>query len=113
MIMRVWHGWTTPANADAYEKLLLTTVLPGIQRRKLPGYHGVYLSRRDDGELVEFVTSMLFDSLEGVRAFAGDDYQHGVVPPAARALLARFDGNSSHYKVVLTPEQSRAWAQSQ
>ncbi|HEU4698888.1 MAG TPA: hypothetical protein VFS40_06900 [Gemmatimonadales bacterium] len=105
MISRVWHGWTTPANADAYERLLLTTVLPGIRARDLPGYHGAYLYRRasDDGAEVEFVTTMLFDSLDGVRAFAGADYAHGVVPPAARALLARFDARSQHYDVRLAP----------
>lgn len=109
MISRVWHGWTTPANADAYERLLLTTILPGIQRRDIAGYHGAYLYRRTAGDLVEFITTMLFDSLDGVRVFAGEDWQHVVVPPAARALLARFDERSTHYEVLLTPEQARAW----
>lgn len=22
MIVRIWHGWTTPANADTYEAML-------------------------------------------------------------------------------------------
>lgn len=103
MISRVWHGWTTPANADAYETLLLSTILPGIARRGLPGYHGAYLYRRRDGDLVEFVTTMLFDSLDGVRAFAGEDYEHGVVPPEAQRLLARYDQRSTHYDVLLAP----------
>jgi hypothetical protein len=109
MISRVWHGWTTRENADAYERLLLTTILPAIQRRGIDGYHGAYLYRRDLGDEVEFVTTMLFDSMDGVKAFAGESYEHGVVPDAARALLARFDERSAHYEVLLTPEQSRAW----
>ncbi|HEU4588357.1 MAG TPA: hypothetical protein VFS11_06900 [Gemmatimonadales bacterium] len=103
MISRVWHGWTSPANADAYERLLLDTILPGIRQRELPGYHGAWLYRRAAGDEVEFVTTMLFDSVDGVRAFAGEDYEHGVVPPAARALLARFDARSAHYDVRLAP----------
>ena len=103
MISRVWHGWTTGENADAYERLLVTTILPGIQARGIAGYHGAWLYRRDVDDEVEFVTTMLFDSMDGVLAFAGADYEHGVVPDAARALLARFDAKSAHYEVRLAP----------
>jgi antibiotic biosynthesis monooxygenase (ABM) superfamily enzyme len=99
MIARLWHGWTTPANADAYERLLQEEIFRGIAGRSIPGYHGIELFRRDDGELVEFVTLMRFDSLDAVRAFAGRDYSAAVVPPAARALLFRFDARSAHYEV--------------
>ena len=105
MISRMWRGWTTAANADAYEQLLLNTILPGIRRRDLPGYHGAYLHRRDCGAEVEFVTTMLFDSLEGVKAFAGPNYEHGVVPDAAQKLLRRFDPVSTHYEVRLAPDR--------
>lgn len=104
MISRVWYGWTTPENADTYERLLLTTILPGIAARRISGYHGAYLYRRDVGNEVEFVTTMLFDSMQGVREFAGEDYEHGVVPPAARAVLARFDDRSAHYDVLHAPD---------
>jgi hypothetical protein len=64
MIARIWRGWTTPANADAYQRIVCQEVLPGIAVRNLEGYHGAYLLRRDlDGE-VEFATILLFDSLE-------------------------------------------------
>jgi hypothetical protein len=49
---------------------------------------------------VEFVTVMWFDSIEAVRAFAGEDYEVAVVPPKARALLSRFDARSQHYEVI-------------
>lgn len=101
MIGRLWHGWTTHENADAYESLLRRDVLPGIHR--VPGYHGAYLLRRDAGPEVEFVTMTLFDSWDAVRAFAGADYEAAVVPPAARALLARFDARSVHYDVLHQP----------
>ena len=104
MISRVWRGWTTAANADAYERLLREEILPGIAARKIAGYHGAYLYRRDVEGEAEFVTTMLFASIDAVREFAGEQYEHGVVPPAARALLARFDAISAHYQVVLTPD---------
>ena len=99
MISRVWHGWTTPGNADAYESLLKDEIFLGIQNRKIAGYRGIHLFRRPLGNEVEFVTVMWFDSIEAVRAFAGEDYEVAVVPPKARVLLSRFDERSQHYEV--------------
>jgi antibiotic biosynthesis monooxygenase (ABM) superfamily enzyme len=97
MIVRLWHGWTTPANADRYERLLREEIFRGIARRAIPGYRGIELLRRATGDEVEFVTIMRFDSLDAVRAFAGQEYEVAVVPPAARALLSRFDTRSAHF----------------
>ena len=103
MIARIWRGWTTLENADAYQRIVSQEVLPGIAARNLDGYHGAYLLRRNlDGE-VEFATIMLFDSLEHVQAFAGEDYEAAYVPPRARAVLARFDERSAHYDMLLGP----------
>ncbi len=99
MIGRIWHGWTAPANADAYEALLKSEIFTGIGERHIPGYRGIQLFRRSLGDEVEFITIMWFDSLEAVRAFAGDDYEAAVVPAKARMLLARFDARSQHYDV--------------
>jgi len=99
MISRVWHGWTTPANADAYESLLKSEIFAGIQSRQIAGYRGIHLFRRNVGDEVEFITVMWFDSIEAVRAFAGEDYELAVVPSKARALLLRFDARSQHYEV--------------
>lgn len=103
MITRIWHGWTTPDYAAAYEQLLRTEIFPGIAARRVPGYRGLSLLRRDHEDEVEFVTIMWFDSLAAVRAFAGEDYTVAVVPPQARALLARFDAHSAHYETVVAP----------
>ena len=99
MICRLWHGWTTPDNAEAYERLLQREIFAGIVDRGIPGFRDIELLRRDGGDLVEFVTLMWFDSLEAVRVFAGPDYEAAVVPPSARALLARFDARSTHYEI--------------
>ena len=106
MICRIWHGWTTPANADAYERLLREEIFTGIAARRIAGYRGIQLLRRDPAAgagshaaEAEFVTMMWFDSLDDVRAFAGEDHERAVVPPAARAILSRFDARSAHYEV--------------
>ena len=102
MISRIWHGWTTPGNADAYEALLEEEIFVGIQSRQIRGFKGIQLLRREVGEEVEFVTIMEFDSLDAVRKFAGENYEVAVVPEKARALLSRFDGRSAHYEIRAT-----------
>src|SRR5215470_151183 len=104
MICRVWHGWTNHANADAYERLLREEVFRGIAGRNIAGYHGIELLRRHAGDEVEFSTMMWFESLDAVRTFAGPTYEQAVVPPAARALLSRFDAQSAHYDVRIARE---------
>jgi hypothetical protein len=99
MISRIWHGFTTPANADPYENLLKEEIFTGIRGRKIPGFREIQLFRRDLGTEVEFITVMWFDSLDAVRTFAGQDYEACVVPPKARAILSRFDRRSQHYEV--------------
>jgi heme-degrading monooxygenase HmoA len=98
MITRVWHGWTSPNNADTYEALLKAEILPGIHR--IPGYRGATLLRRNDGKEVEFITLTYFDSMESVRKFAGEDYEQAVVPAEARKVLNHFDQRSVHYETV-------------
>jgi len=99
MISRIWHGWTTPGNADVYEALLKEEIFVGIQERQIGGFRGIQLLRRTVGEEVEFVTIMTFDSLDAVHEFAGEDYEAAVVPAKARAVLAHFDARSQHYEI--------------
>lgn len=99
LIARIWYGYMTPDNADAYEALLKTEIFPGIVARNIAGFRRIELLRGPVGEEVEFATVMWFDSLESVKAFAGADYETAVVPPKARAVLKRFEGRSRHYDV--------------
>jgi len=99
MIARVWHGYAKPEHADAYEALLKPELLPGISKAK--GYKGSYLLRRNAGEEVEFVTMLLWDSLDALRAAAGhDDYETAIIPEERRKYLSRFDAKAAHYEVA-------------
>ena len=99
MISRIWHGWTTPGNADKYEALLKEEIFVGIQSLQIRGFNGIQLLRREVGQEIEFVTIMIFDSLDSIREFAGEDYEVAVVPKKARAVLSRFDERSQQYEI--------------
>jgi len=98
VIARVWHGYTRPEHADAYEAMLKPELLPGISQ--VPGYKGSYLLRRALGAEIEFVTIMVWDSLDAIRAVAGPDYETAVVPEERRQYLSRYDATSAHYEIA-------------
>ena len=101
MITRLWRGWTTNENADAYEQFLLSDLFPSIQA--IPGFRGADVLRRDDGDEVAFVTLTRFESLDAIRAFAGDDYERPVLEPTARELLSRHDEHALHFVTASFP----------
>ena len=104
-ICRLWRGWTTPDNADSYERIVRGEVIPGIEARRIPGFRHIDLMRRDLGDEVEFQTLMWFDGLDSIKAFMGEDYAVSHVPPAAQAVLKRFDERAAHFEVIDRREQ--------
>jgi len=99
MIVRIWHGYTTFSNADAYETLLQDEVIPGIEEKCIPGYRSIDVLRRRREADVEFVTMMTFYRLEDVKDFQGDDFEKAYVPEAAQRLLSHWDAASTHYEL--------------
>ena len=108
MISRIWHGWTSPQNADAYERLLREEVFTGIKARGIPGFIDIQMLRRPADSEIEFVTIMRFESLDAVREFAGEDYEACVVPPRARKFLSHFDERSQHYDIRISERDAGA-----
>jgi heme-degrading monooxygenase HmoA len=100
VIGRIWHGYTTEENADAYQRLLEDEVLPGIEDRA-QGFDGVIVLRRHTGSSVEFITLTLWESLDAVKTLVGDDIERAYVPDDARKILDHFDERSVHYDVVM------------
>ena len=100
MIARIWHGYTKPEHADAYEAMLKPELLPGISKAK--GYQGSYLLRRNAAAEIEFVTIMLMDSIDAIRAVTGPDYESAVIPEERRKYLSHYDAKSQHYEIAAT-----------
>jgi heme-degrading monooxygenase HmoA len=68
-----------------------------------PGYKGSYLLQRRYGEEVEFVTVILWESLNAIREFAGPDYEQAMVPVERRKFLSRYEERSAHYEILIQP----------
>jgi len=101
MVARVWHGYTKPEHADSYEALLRPELLPGIGQAK--GYRGSYLLRRNLGTEVEFITVLLFGSIDDIRRAAGhDDYERAIIPEERRKYLSHYDATAAHYEITST-----------
>ena len=104
MIARIWRGWTTPENANAYQELLTKDIMPGIDSRGISGLIKYQCMRReitnDDGESeMEFTTILWFEDLESIKQFAGEEYEVAHVSDKPRAVLKRFDEHSKHYEI--------------
>jgi heme-degrading monooxygenase HmoA len=98
VIVRAWKGFADTANAEAYPRHLLETVVPKLTR--LPGFRGWYLLRRAGEAEVEYQVLTLWDSMAAIREFAGPHPERAVVEPEAQAALVRYDTAVQHYEVV-------------
>ena|SRR5579859_3521056 len=98
MIARIWHGYTKPEHADEYEAMLKPEPLPGLS--KVKGYRGSYVLRRAADTEVEFITILIWESIDAIKAVAGADYEKAVVPEERRRVLTRYDWTASHYEVA-------------
>jgi antibiotic biosynthesis monooxygenase (ABM) superfamily enzyme len=97
MIARIWHGYTKPEDADHYEAKLKPELLPGMS--KIPGYKGGIVLRRTLGDEIEFITIMVWESIEKLQAVAGVNYAMAIVPEDRLKYLSRYDKESAHYEI--------------
>ena len=97
-IARTWRGLARSDAADAYVQHLETTVFPQIEA--IRGHRGARVLRRSVPEGVEFLVETLWDSMDAIRAFAGDDPERAVVEAEARALMLDFDRQVIHWEVA-------------
>lgn len=102
MIARMWRGLAIPGRADDYVKHLKQSVVPEL--RQIGGFRGIYLLRRKLSDDVEFVVMTLWESMDAIRKFAGENPEIAVVAPAARALFQEYDTEVKHFEIVLNLE---------
>lgn len=96
----MWHGWTSSENADAYDSYLQNELFPRVKRELGgKGYLGFHLLRLAGDDEVEFVTMLWFESLQSVKAFAGENYATPVISAKAKSLLSRYADGVEHYEL--------------
>jgi heme-degrading monooxygenase HmoA len=98
VVARIWRGAVRRQDGDAYAEYVRETGVADYERT--PGNRGVFMLRRDLDETTEFVLVTLWDSLEAVKAFAGEDYETAVFYPEDDRFLVERDLTASHYEVL-------------
>jgi heme-degrading monooxygenase HmoA len=98
MVVRQWRGWATSEKANEYPEHFLAAVLPEL--RKIEGFRGTYLLRRQADHGVEYTVLTVWESMDAIRRFAGENPDLAVVAPGAQAALRGFDKTATHYEVV-------------
>ncbi|MES2937586.1 MAG: antibiotic biosynthesis monooxygenase [Pseudomonadota bacterium] len=103
MICRMWKGFTTPANAPAYERYLREELFPRLQATIADqGYLGFHILRREvgAGAEVEFITMVWFTSLEAIKSFSGEGFERAVLTDKAKSLVAHWEEFATHHELV-------------
>ena len=100
LTVRTWSAMADAEGAGNYSRYFTGTLLPEL--RKLPGFEGAYLLRRDlEGNgTVELTAHTFWESPAAIRAFAGDDITVAIVEPEAQAMLLDFERTATHRSVA-------------
>jgi heme-degrading monooxygenase HmoA len=98
MIARTWRGAVKTSDAAAYAAYIDETGMK--EYAATPGNQGAYMLTRERGKLTEFVTLSLWDSVDAIRAFAGEDYETAVFYPEDDRYLVERDTTCTHYEVA-------------
>ena len=97
MVVRTWRGWTRAEDADRYAEYVRETGLKGY--RDTPGNRGGWILRRIDGDRCEFVTVSVWESLDDIRGFAGDDVEQAVFYPEDDEFLVERELTVRHWEL--------------
>jgi heme-degrading monooxygenase HmoA/uncharacterized protein YciI len=104
-ILRMWRAQAAPEKAGDYFRHVTERVFPAL--RRIEGHRGAHLLRRNLAGAVEFVVLTLWDSMNAVKRFAGQEPEHAVVEPEAEAALISFDKLVTHFQVVYSTDEQR------
>jgi len=103
VIARIWHGRTRAEDADAYLALLRELAIPDYENT--PGNRGVFLLRRIEGNEAHFLTLTHWESLEAIRAFAGEEIERAKYYPEDQQFLLEFEPTVQHYELFAAPSK--------
>jgi heme-degrading monooxygenase HmoA len=97
VIARTWRGWTSVDDADRYADYVNETGVPGLAATE--GNRGVYLLRRIEDDRAEFIVLSFWESLDAIKAFAGEDIEKAVFYPKDENFLSEREWTCVHYEV--------------
>jgi heme-degrading monooxygenase HmoA len=97
MIARIWRGVVRSEDGDTYAQYIKDTGF--AQYGETAGNRGAWMLRRELGDRTEFLTFTLWESLDAVKAFAGEDYETAVYYPEDERFLVERDATCAHYEV--------------
>jgi heme-degrading monooxygenase HmoA len=98
MIGRTWHGTVPASKADEYHEYLNKTGIP--EYKATLGNKGVFVLRRVEGDVAHFLLLTLWESIDAIKAFAGDDYEKAKYYPEDEAFLLELEPFVTHYEVL-------------
>ena len=102
MIVRQWRAWASYGDADRYQQHFREHVLPHL--KTIDGFVGAQLLRHDNYGVIEFVALTTFESLDAIRAFAGEQFSRAVVAPEAKEMLSRYDERCVHFELAVSSD---------
>lgn len=102
MIARTWHGAVPTEKAEAYYQFLLRSGIPDYQAT--PGNHGIWILRREDGPITHYLLLTLWESLDAIRAFAGEDIERARYYLEDDDFLVEREPYVTHYEVLAIPD---------
>lgn len=103
MIARMWHGKVPEEKSRSYHNYLLETGLKDYQ--EIDGNKGVFLLKREEGEITHFYTFSFWDNIDSIKKFAGEDYTKARYYPADKNYLLEFEPLVLHFEVLEKPAQ--------
>ena len=98
MIVRLWHGRVPTTRARAYREFLIQRAIPDY--RSVPGNLSVRILERSEPDATHFMTLTTWESLDAIRAFAGDDLERAKYYPEDASFLLEFEPRVVHYEVA-------------
>jgi heme-degrading monooxygenase HmoA len=98
MIARIWRGRVPADKADAYHAYLLKTGVTDY--RSSPGNSGAYVMCRVEEQIAHFELLTFWESVEAIKAFAGEEYEQARYYPEDDEYLLEREPHVTHFELL-------------
>ncbi len=96
----MWHGRVNRNDARAYREFLKQRAIPDY--RSVEGNIDVKILERQEEDATHFITMTTWESLDAIKAFAGENLERAKYYPEDEGYLLEFEATVVHYEVVGT-----------